>query len=218
MENKLKLRLKILIGLAVIVAVGAGIYFLEKYHMYHHVTKLINENTPTGLFITLMVFLPLVGVFLGVFLFLLGIKFGLLYGILLLEAIIPVHLLIAYGLAVTLRKPLENFLVNKRNYSIPTIPNDKIILFSSLFLAFPMFPYTVKIYILPMAGVPFRYCFWLNWAIQGTLCIPFVLLGKSAADLNGTLFGITLVIFLVMILVLRWVQRRFTELQKEKPS
>lgn len=216
MENKSKLRLKILIGLAVTVGSAAVVYYLIKYNMYDHVTKLINENTPTGLFVALMVFLPLVGVFLGIFLFLLGIKFGLLYGLLLLEAVIPVHLLIAYGLAVTLRKPLENFLVNRRKYSIPTIPHDKIFLFSSLFLAFPMFPYTAKIYVLPLAGVPFRYCFWLNWAIQGTLCIPFVLFGKSAGDKNPTLLGITLVIFLLMILVLRWVQRRFTELQKEK--
>lgn len=217
--NKIELsfRLKILIGLFLITCVAAAVYLLIKFDMYDQLTRLINENTPARLFIILMIFLPLVGVVLSLFIFVLGIKFGIVYGILLLEIILPIHFLLAYVLAVSLRKPIENFLVNKRNYRIPTIPEDKMLLYSALLVAFPMFPYSVKIYILPLAGVPFRYCFWLNWLIQGILCIPFVVLGKSAADKNVTLIVISLLIIVALVLFLRWLQKRYSGLGKEKP-
>jgi uncharacterized membrane protein YdjX (TVP38/TMEM64 family) len=112
--------------------------------------------------------------------------------------------------------------VNQKKYQIPTIPEDRMLLYSFLFLACPVFPYSVKLYILPLAGLPFRYYFWLNWLIQGTLCIPFVLLGKSAADLDASvsimnilIFVVALVIFFAMLLLLRRAQKRLDSPQKE---
>ncbi|MEZ4579439.1 MAG: hypothetical protein R2875_15945 [Desulfobacterales bacterium] len=73
----------------------------------------------------------------------------------------------------------------------------------------------VKIYMLPMARVDFRYCFWLNWGVQ-TMCIPFVLLGRSAADLNLWLFGVAITAFVLLYLFLRWAKKQYLNLQKEK--
>jgi uncharacterized membrane protein YdjX (TVP38/TMEM64 family) len=211
-------KLKLALGSIALVLAAAAVYILIRYELFQRTMQLINEGTPTGLFIILMLFLPMVGVPLSLFLFVLGIKFGLVPGLLLLEAVMPVHFLLAFALAHWVRKPIEDFLIQKRGYRIPKVPPKRVLLFSFLFLTFPAFPYAVKIYGLPLAGAPFRYCFWLNWAIQGTLCIPFVLLGRSAADLNFVLLAFTLAIFVVLFFVLRWMQNRYQAFQKEKIS
>ena len=217
-EMVLKFKYKIVIVLAALLVIAVAAGFLIKYDLFHQVTALINENTPVKLFIPLMVFLPLMGVPLSFFLLLLGIKFGALSGLLLLEAIIPVQILIAYMLAIGVRHPIANFLVKRKNYQIPEVPEGKVFLFSFLTLTFPVFPYSVKLYLLPLAGVKFRYCFWLNWAIQGVMCIPFVMLGRSAADLNATMFGVTVLVIMAMFIFLRWAKKQYVALQKEKIS
>ena len=214
----MKHRYKILIVAVGLLGIAAAVYLLIKYDLYHQVTDLINEGTPVKLFVPMMIFLPLAGVPLTFFLLLIGLKFGTLNGLLLLEAIIPAHILIAYLLATGVRNPIESYLVKRKNYQIPEVPEDKEFLFSFFTLTFPVFPYSVKLYLLPLAGVKFRYCFWLNWAIQGTMTIPFVLLGRSAADLNGVMFGVTILVIIAMLLFLRWTKKRYVALQKEKTS
>ena len=105
-----------------------------------------------------------------------------------------------------------------KNYQIPEVPEDKELIFSFFTLTFPVFPYAAKLFLLPLAGVKFRYCFWLNWAIQGVMCIPFVLLGRSAADLNVMMFGVAIAVIVVMFIFLRWAKKQYIALQKEKAS
>ena len=224
-KNSITLRVKALIASTLLAGLAGMIYLQMKYDLYHKVIELIQKDMPMELFIVLMIFLPLAGFPLSAFIFPLGVKFGLIKGMLLLESILPIHFIVAYAVAIYLRKAIENFLVNRKKYQIPTIPEDKMLLYSILFLACPVFPYSIKLYILPLAGLPFRYYFWLNWLIQGTLCIPFVLLGKSAADLDSSvsvmnilIFVIALVLFFAMYLLLRRAQKRLDNPQKEKIS
>ncbi len=156
-----------------------------------------------------MLVLPMVGVPMSLFLFLLGLKFGMTHGLVILGIIMPLQILVAYGAARIFRTAVEAYLVVKKGYYIPRIPSDRALVFSIFFLAFPGVPYAPKLYMLPLAAVPFNYCFWLNWAIQGTLAVPFVMLGKSAADMSAVFFGLTLAVFLLLILVLRWVRKRY---------
>lgn len=215
-QQTLSLKFKLAVGFAAFVCIAAGLYILVEYDLISYITLLINENTSPELFIILFIFLPLAGVPISIFLLLLGIKFGFGYGLLLLEIIMPLHMLLAFLLAHTARKPIVNYLVNRKHYQIPEAPEDKALMYSFLFLTFPAFPYSVKLYMLPLAGFRFRYCFWLNWAIQGTLCIPFVLLGESAAELNVPLLGATILIFIGLYFFLNWVKKRYSMLQKEK--
>jgi uncharacterized membrane protein YdjX (TVP38/TMEM64 family) len=224
-EKTNTLRLRLLIGVALLIGLAGIIYLQMEYDLYHKAIALIQNDIPMNLFIILMIFLPLIGFPLSAFILPLGVKFGLVKGMLLLEIILPLHFIFAYALAVYLRRAIENYLVNQKKYQIPTIPDDKKLLYSILFLACPIFPYSVKLYILPLAGLPFRYYFWLNWLIQGTLCIPFLLLGKSAADLDTSVslmnilaFAGALVIFFAMLLLLRRAQKRLDSPQKEKVS
>lgn len=200
---------KAVIGILVVLFLAClmlAFYLMIRFNLIQRATALIDKNTPVHVFLFLMLVLPLVGVPLSVFIFVLGIKFGIGYGILILEIIMPLHILASYLIARVVRQPIKNFLVNRRDYHIPDIPEDKVALFSFLFLAVPVFPYAAKNYVLPLAGVPFRYCMWLNWVIQGTLSIPFVILGKSTADMNFMLFGITLGVLALLFLGLRWLR------------
>jgi uncharacterized membrane protein YdjX (TVP38/TMEM64 family) len=209
-------KVKLIIGLALITLMAAAVYILIAFDLFHQVTALINENTPPELFVGLMLALPLAGVPLTLFLLFLGAKFGVLTGLLILEVILPIHMTAAFVLAHAVRKPLVAYLVNRKNYQIPVVPEHHALMFSFFFITFPVFPYSVKLYLLPLAGVKFRYCVWLNWAVQGILCIPFVLLGKSAMDMNIELFGITLVIFVILFLFLRWAKKQYLAIQKTK--
>lgn len=181
-------------------------------------TERISENTPARVFLPLMLALPLVGVPLSFFLLVLGIKFGLGFGLLILEIMLPAHMLIAYFLAKGIRAPIETYLIRRKNIQIPEIPETKALMFSFLVTTFPMFPYAIKLYLLPLAGVRFRYCFWVNWAVQGTLCIPFVLLGRSAAEMNVPLLATAVVAIVVIFFLLRWAGRRYTAVQNAKNS
>ena len=213
--DKAILQNKIAAGILISAAVGCAVlafYLMMRFNLIQQATALINKNTPTHVFLLLMLVLPLVGVPLSIFIFVLGIKFGIGYGILILEIIMPLHILASYLIARTVRQPIKNFLVKRLSYHIPEIPENKVALFSFLLLALPVFPYAVKNYILPLAGVPFRYCMWLNWVIQGTLSIPFVILGKSAADMNLLLFAITLGVLAVLFMGLRWLRNWYETL------
>jgi len=201
-----------LLLVSVLAMLVLAFYWLVRLNLIQQITALINKNTPTTLFILLMLLLPLVGAPLSLFIFVLGVKFGVGYGILLLVLIMPFHILVAYGIARNLRQPIRNYLMNRRNFRIPEIPEEKMAWFSFLFLAVPLLPYAAKNYALPLTGAPFRYCVWMNWGIQGSLSIPFVVLGKSAADMNLLLFGITLAVLAVLFVVLRRLRQRYESL------
>ena len=212
-------RHKWLAAIVLVLSVAAAVlllYILMRLQWIQQAAALINRNTPVPLFLLLMAVLPMIGVPISAFIFVLGIKFGIFYGILLLALIMPLHILGSYAIALGVRQPLYNFLVRRGNYQIPEIPEDKVAWFSFLFLAVPVFPYAVKNYMLPLGGVPFRYCFWLNWGVQGMLAVPFVVLGKSAADTNLWVFGITLAVLAALFVILRRLRRWYETLQEKK--
>ena len=133
-RQPISLKFKLAIGFIGLVCIAAGLYVQFEYGLIQRIISLINENTPPELFIILFVCLPLAGVPISFFILLLGIKFGLGYGLLLLEVILPVHMLFAYFLAHAVRKPIVNYLVNRKNYQIPEVPEEKALMFSFLFL------------------------------------------------------------------------------------
>jgi hypothetical protein len=94
-------------------------------------------------------------------------------------------------------------------YDVPEVPEKHEALFSFVFLAVPGIPYAVKNYLLPLAGIPFRYCVLMNVAVQLILGIPFIVLGKSAADMNWTLLFIAAGFFLVGAVAVWWLEKRY---------
>lgn len=192
-----------------VVLVAVGIYLAIKFEYLQKAISFVDQSMSSSLFITLMVVLPVVGFPISVFLIVGGIKFGILWAILLWLAVLPVHATIGYYVARWARSPLERFLSDKMGYHIPEIPENNTAMFSFLFLAIPGIPYAGKNYLLALAGVSFRYCVLMNCIVQSALGIPFIVLGKSAAEMDLTLFYIALVIFVAGYFLLRWLKKRY---------
>ena len=188
-----------------------GIYLAVHFGLFQDIISIINEDLSTPLFIVLMVVLPVVGFPISIFLIIAGIKFGVLYGILLWLMILPFHTTIAFLAAKSLRPLLEKILGKTFGYTVPAIPYDKEALFSFIFLAIPGIPYAGKNYLLPLAGVSFRYCVMMNCIVQSVMGLPFILLGKSGADMNLSLFYIALLAFILLFILLRRLKKNYAK-------
>jgi uncharacterized membrane protein YdjX (TVP38/TMEM64 family) len=192
-------------------AASLAMYAMERLDIFERVITTISESVSPTLFIAAMFVLPIFGFSISVFLVLGGVKFGIIHFILLWIMILPLHVLTAYYLARWARRPLKNFLLYKLNYRLPSIPEKHVARFSFLFLAFPGIPYAGKNYILPLAGMPFRYSVIMNTIVQGAIGLPFIILGKSAANVNLTIFNTTLAIMVAGYVLRWWLKNRFED-------
>jgi len=184
-------------------AAAAAMYAVVRLEMYEKLITYISESMPPLFFIGAMLVLPVFGFTISAFLVLGGMIFGVTQFILIWILILPLHVLAAYFIARWVRTPLTEFLCHRLGVRIPNIPPEHVAKFSFLFLAFPGLPYAAKNYILPLAGVPFRYSVIMNTVVQGLIGLPFIILGKSAAKIDLTAFNITLAV-MVAIYILRW--------------
>ncbi len=206
---------KVLVGLSILLiiigVVVLGKYLTIEYEYYQKVISYIDESMSPFIYIALMLFMPLIGFPISVFLIIGGIKFGIFHGILLWLLVLPAHALIGFYVA----RPLRNFLIrifrDKLDYRIPEVPENNTAMFSFVFLAIPGIPYAVKNYMLPLAGVPFRYCVFMNAIIQSVQGIPFIVLGKSVADMDMTLFYVAILFLLMVFIMLRYLKKWYED-------
>lgn len=208
----MKTRNKLTTGAAVLLVLGLigwGIYWAIQNGYFEQAVSMIDKNTPPALFIALMVVLPLIGIPISIFLIMAGIKFGILYAVLLWAVVLLSHTLISYYLARALRRPLMRLLTEKMGYDVPEVPEQHEALYSFVFLAVPGIPYAVKNYLLPLAGIPFRYCVLMNTIVQLVLGLPFIVLGKSATDMDLRLLLFAAGFFLVGFFAVWWVEKRY---------
>lgn len=186
-----------------------GLIFAVQHGYPQDLAKVIKTDISPLAFVVLMVLLPLVGFPISIFLIVAGIRFGIPVAFLLWLVALPVHTLIGYAVAGNLRPFLVRFFQKHTRYSIPTIRANREALFSFLFLAMPGLPYAVKNYLLPLTGVGFRYSVITNCIVQGILGLPFIILGKSSADMNMALFSASLLAIAALFIALRWLKSRF---------
>jgi uncharacterized membrane protein YdjX (TVP38/TMEM64 family) len=202
--DKRKKEILSIITVALLAAVtAAAMYVAVRLEIYQKIISYISESMSPLFFVGAMLTLPVFGFTISVFLVLGGVKFGVTEFILIWILILPLHVLAAYFIARWVRTPLTEFLCHRMGWRVPNIPREHVARFSFMFLAFPGLPYAAKNYILPLAGVPFRYSVIMNTIVQGLIGLPFIILGKSAADINLTVFNITLAV-MVALYILRW--------------
>lgn len=198
------------IGLAAVII--AGIILMAGYaagsrDMLVRIISLTNENTPTPLFITLFVILPIFGFPISLFLLVLGIKFGLVAGIALMAIIMPIHMIVSFALA-KIAGDLIRSILSRGSYIIPQVPPDKQVRFAFLIAAVPGLPYAVKNFLLPLAGIPFRLYLGMNWGCQAVMAVPAVILGTSVADLNPLMFISAIAGLVVIYLVISRIEKK----------
>jgi len=185
------------------------VYLADRYDWAAAAGRMINENTPVTVFLTLMALLPPLGFPMSPFLVVSGIKFGLIGGILVTTILYPLHLVLSYHLAKSvIRQRLEKML-GRWGYDIPRIPREKLILYSGIFAAVPVIPYAPKNYLLAMTGLPFSYYFFICWPIHTALGLPFIFLGRSAAGLDFRLALLAVVLMAGAYAVGMWLKKRY---------
>jgi len=175
-----------------------------------HVAAMVRseETSPTA-FIVLMTALPIAGFPISLFLVAAGLKFGLLGGLAVSAAVMPVHLLSAYLLAARLLHGPTRRLAVKIGYEIPRIPDDKAATFTFVFFAIPGIPYALKNLLLPLGGVSFRLYFITGWIVQWVMGIPFMGVGDSMARMNPYVLGAFVGVLIIGYLVIRWFRARY---------
>ncbi len=198
----------ILLLFLVIALFAAGVYPGIEYNILQNEFSYIQQSMSPVLFIALMITLPAAGFPISVFLVMSGIKFGIPFAVLLWLLVLPVHAMLGYYLSGKLRKTIKR-ISEKRGYHVPSVPEHSTAIFSFLFYAIPGLPYALKNYLLPLAGVPFSYCVFMNSIVQAPQGIPFIILGNSVIELDPRMFFIALIMFTMLYIGLRWLKKKY---------
>lgn len=205
-------------ALALITILGlclaAALYLLLEKDAFRAIPEFLNKNTHPALFMVLYVILPILGFPLSIFLVLLGIRFGSLYGVLIMSAGMPIHLLASFAIANSFVRPWIEGLAKKRGFSVPRIPEGRQIWFSFLFMAVPGLPYALKNYLFSLSGVSFPVILILGSLINAALGVPIVILGGAARELN---IALLLVLAVLVSLIYVWRYRAKKKLQSPPP-
>lgn len=212
-------RKKLLLAAMLIALVPIG-YFAVKYNLIVQMISLVDKNTPTPLFIALMIILPIFGAPISIFLIVLGIKFGLAPGLALMVFVMPIHMIASYVLTKIARNLIQAILL-RGSYVIPQVPADRQVRFSFLVAALPVLPYPVKNCFLPLAGIPFKIYLALNWPCQAVLAVPAVVLGRSIhevvdkgskatwTDLDPVALGAAVAGYITIYLIISRIEKKY---------
>ena len=138
-----------------------------------------------------------------------GVKFGLAGGLLVAAITMPVHLLFSFFMGHSVLRPRLQALLGKQEYTLPEIPQTRIVPFLILFVGIPSLPYAVKNYLLALADIPFRHYFGVNLPVNILISLPVIGLGKAAAETNLWLLLLFVAILLLGYFVVLRLRREF---------
>lgn len=205
------------LGIGLLVLVAAAVVAGVRFDVGERVRELVQSVADPRRFAVLLAILPAVGAPISPFLVSAGAVFGTGPGLAVVLLAMPIHLAVAILAARAIRGPLRNFL-ERREISVPSVEPAREGIYSVIFLATPGPPYAAKNVLLPLAGFRLRHCFFTNWAVQGLLCLPLVLLGASASEGRFGLVAGALAAFLAVVLLGRHLRRRYPGGRRERRS
>ena len=215
---RLRKRWIAIVWLSAAVLAAALLYAWQGDNTLAWIASGFSENTPPALFLLMFLVLPLIGFPISVFLVLIGVKFGSLWGVLILFVGIAAHLLASYRIANSfLHGPIERGLVDL-GYRLPQVPPHRVLWFSSLFMVVPGLPYTVKNYALALCGVPFTVYFFSGFVFQGAMGVPFVVLGDALATEQLILLVVVVGASAGLIAALQWLKKRYAQRSDRSPE
>jgi uncharacterized membrane protein YdjX (TVP38/TMEM64 family) len=181
----------------VAVFLGIAVYLVSAQTLEEWLAFL-DEDLHPALFVSLMAVLPSLGAPISVFLVIAGVKFGIVWALVITSLIMPLHFCVGFVVARSFLRPHVRNLLLKRGYELPAIPKEKYFIYTFVPIAIPGPPYAAKNYLLPMAGAPFWHFFGISWVVQLGLAVPFIGAGDSAARMNWWLSGAFIGIFLLI--------------------
>jgi uncharacterized membrane protein YdjX (TVP38/TMEM64 family) len=201
-----KYRAQISAALLVLI-IGSGFMFFQE-DMESLLSLIKSDRTHPAILILSLLILPVMFFPFSALLILIGVRFDAFSGILIMFMLIPMHLVFSFFMVrLIFHAHMERF-AKKKNYRIFNIPRNRYLEFGIVFMAVPGLPYTVKNYLLPISGIPFREYFLIGWLVQGVMGIPFVVLGDAASKWNIYLFLIFILLFLIVYFITRQIRKR----------
>ncbi len=158
--------------------------------------------------------LPAVGFPVVPFLVLLGLRFGTVWGVVIMLAVTPLHLAVSYWFTRKVAGRWIQSLAEKIGVSIPRMPENRHLGYGFLFMAIPGLSYALKNYLLPLSGIrflPYMACAWLT---QGIMGIPFVIMGRAVVQWDMKLLGVAGGIILAIFLFRRKIHGIYRHVMK----
>jgi uncharacterized membrane protein YdjX (TVP38/TMEM64 family) len=196
---------------AIIVALGVGLLFFQD-EIKSLLAFLQSDMAHPAVIILSFLVLPVVFFPVTALLVLIGIRFDVVSGLLMMFLLMPVHLVIAFSVVRSVfHGPVKRF-AKKKGYPILDVPRKRYLEFGFLFMAVPGLPYSVKNYLLPVSGIPFREYFLISWLVNGVMGIPFVVLGDAASRWSIPLFLVFFVLFFMAYFITRKIRSRYDRL------
>ena len=199
-------------GLAAL-AIAAALFFFEA-EIKFLIAFIKSDHTHPAVVMGAFLVLPLLFFPISALLVLLGIRFGAVWGAIMMFAIMPIHLVISFYVVRALFDEKLRRMAQKKSRQLFSIPEERLLMFSFLFMAIPSLPYTVKNYLLPVTGIRFRDYLLVGWLAQGVMGIPFVALGDAASEWSLYLILPLIGVLAVVYLIVQRLRKRFDRLTR----
>jgi uncharacterized membrane protein YdjX (TVP38/TMEM64 family) len=197
-------------GVVVIGLLTLGLLFLYTDITLSSVTDWIDGLNPIAV-LPLMALLPVVGFPIAVVYLFAGARFGPLWGGVVVLGITAVHLILTYAIANSfLRKPLQR-LIERKHQHLPQIPVDEQAAICVIAALVPGLPYVIRNYLLALAGVQFRYYFWVCLPIYVARSYVTILLGDMSSNPNTHKIMILVAVDVLKIAICAFVIWRLRE-------
>jgi uncharacterized membrane protein YdjX (TVP38/TMEM64 family) len=206
--------------LLVLVALTLVVLLALEHGWWGNLVGLLEHVHPVPA-VALMAVLPLAGFSIGVVYVVAGLKFGLVWGGVVIAAVTGVHLAGTHWIVRSfLRGPIERFLA-RRNYRLPEAPKGAERSLAAMVALVPGPPYFLRNYALALSGMPLRTYFWPCLLIYTARSYVTLALGDLGSDPSRAGFLWLAGIFAVKITVcgflIRRIQRQHAAMrQKEK--
>ncbi|WP_138223148.1 hypothetical protein [Nibricoccus aquaticus] len=203
-----------LIGAGALVVAGVVVALALEYGWWSDLVGAM-ERVNAVLTVVLMALLPLAGFSIGVVYVVAGMKFGLVWGGVVIVGVTAVHLLGTHWIVRSfLRGPIERFLA-RRNFRMPEAPAGAEQSLAAMVALVPGPPYFLRNYGLALSGMPLRKYFWVCLGVYTVRSYVTLALGDLSGDPSGEGFAWLAGILVVKLVVCAFLIRRITRRHRE---
>ncbi len=197
-KKKLIARLKLL-WLPSLLLVGLLlVYFGYDWRIYfrqHH-------NIAIGIFILLMIFLPLIGFPISSFYLFAGMAYEPIIGFSVASLSLFVNMVIAYVLASIYKESFQR-LLQKHDILKSAVNQKNLLRLTIIIRAVPGVPYWLQNYLLGVSGVPFHTYIIVSWIVQSTYLAGMIYLSYISFQVTPWKLFAGIAIIVVMVVILR---------------
>ena len=194
-------RWKIAIGLLVVAALGVLAYFHRESLTKESIIA-FGHSLPPILLILAFLILPLLGVPLSIFLVLAGLRFGLVWGMVVTTVCIFFHHYLGYWIAHSyLRTKILRY-AERKGHKVPKVGDESPVWFTVLFTSIHGPPYAFKLYLLALTDVPFKIFCYVGAPVYIAFC--FLPVGAAAAAVHMDVTWIYVAVAVISVGAIAW--------------